>query len=859
MTDKKKLHLERLLSFLIPCCIMLLAFALSDKYPFGVDAALESDAGAQYYPFFLLLRRLVRGGESLLYTWRAGFGVNFWALLAYYCLNPWNLAALLLPETLVQGFLSLSVCCRIGLAGLFCCVLLQTLTPKRSGTAVYFSAVYGLSLWFVYNFFQLIWLDAAAMVPLVLAGTVRLVRERNSQMYTLVLFLSLICNPYMTYITAIMTVLCWIILLVTERKPLRVLPAEAGRFFGCSLLAGGMAAILLLPLAFALGATASAAQSTPALNVLPDSLPAVIGRLADLTDPIQHIGLPNLSSSMLCVFLVPGYLAARRIPLRERICGGVLLLFLIVSLWYPPFDYLWHGFHIPNGFIHRFAFLVPLVMLVMGYRFTVTLAEDDALPRIKKLLMLLPMSVGAAAVCLFAALYHTTDVILVSVILAVLYGLLYLWQALAPRFRPIMLILTGLLVCGELAISSYMTVTFLAPLYTADDLTPQPQIEAAAEAISSENSQGFSRTAVTKGHGFNPELFYDIPFGGTLYSSLISSTLSETLKKLGMDADYNTNYYFYQPLAPDAVLLTGIGYVIAPDGEMQSDALYRQLGDAPAYAFRYAVPAGFCVPADFSMPDEETCIPLHNSLFAQMTDGKRLYVPQTVEADAPEIVQREKAGESEEKENTVLRFRTKTDAAGQFVYDIYLDGAAEALRRIEVLADGEIQCREKYAQNQPYVNGMALRQLGGLPADCTVTVELTLRGKPEVNASVIFARLDEDALAAGIEALHPAMLDVTEIGGRIFAGSVTAGERQMLLLSVPYDKGWRITVDGEAVTAEQPLPGLIGIPLSAGKHTVRMQFTPQGFAAGCIISIGSGILYLLLCIRKQKKPQRPEV
>lgn len=859
MTEKKKLYIERLMSFLIPCGIMLLAFALSGKYPFGGDAALESDAGAQYYPFFLLLRRMVRGGESLLYTWRAGLGVNFWALLAYYCLNPWNLAALLLPESLVQGFLSLSVCCRIGLAGLFCCVLLQTLTPKRSGTAVFFSAVYGLSLWFVYNFFQLIWLDAAAMVPLVLAGTVRLVRERNLRMYPLVLFLSLICNPYMTYITAVMTVLCWIILLVTERKPLRAIPAEAGRFFGCSLLAGGMAAILLLPLAFALGATASAAQSVPALNALPDSLPAVIGRLADLTDPIQHIGLPNLSSSMLCVFLVPGYLAARRIPLRERICGGALLLFLIISLWYPPLDYLWHGLHIPNGFIHRFAFLVPLVMLVMGYRFTATLAEDDALPRRKKLLMLLPMLGGAAAVCLLAAHYQTTDVVLVSVVLTVLYGLLYLWQAAAPRFRPIMLTFTGLLVCAELAVSSYMTVNFLTPLYTADSLTPQPEIEAAAEAIRGETGHGFSRTAVTKGHGYNPELFYDIPFGGTLYSSMISSALSDTLKTLGMDADYNTNYYFYQPLSPDAVLLTGIGYVIAPDGEMQSDALYRQLGDTPVYAFRYDVPAGFCVPADFSMPEEETCIPLHNALFAQMTGGQMLYVQQTVTADAPETLPRENAGESDEKENTVLRFRAKTDAAGQFVYDIRWDGAPEAVRSIELLADGESLFFEAYVKDLPHANSMALRQCGELPADCELTAEITLRGRPDGNASVNFARLDEDALAAGIEALRPAMLDVTEVGGRTLSGSVTAGEGQMLLLSVPYDKGWHITADGEPVTAEQPLPGLTGIPLSAGTHTIRMQFTPQGFAAGCIISTGSWILFLLLCIRKQKKPQRPEV
>ena len=166
MKERLKPHLYRMLSFLIPCVIMLLVFALNGKYPFGQDALLESDAAAQYYPFLLLLRRTVRSGGSLLYTWRAGFGTNFWALIAYYCLNPWNLIAVMLPESLVQGFLSLTVPVRIGLAGLSAAILMQTLSKKQCPAIPVFASLYGLSLWFIWNYFQLIWLDAAALMPL---------------------------------------------------------------------------------------------------------------------------------------------------------------------------------------------------------------------------------------------------------------------------------------------------------------------------------------------------------------------------------------------------------------------------------------------------------------------------------------------------------------------------------------------------------------------------------------------------------------------------------------------------------------------------------------------------------------------
>ena len=853
MKEKFKPHLYQMLSFLLPCGIMLLIFALNGKYPFGEDAMLESDAAAQYYPFLLLLRRTLHEGGSLFYTWRAGLGSNFWALLSYYCFSPWNLIALILPETLMQGFLSLSVCVRIGLAGLCTAILMQTISKKNSLAVPVFASLYGLSLWFVWNYFQLIWLDAAALMPLLLAGLVRLVRDGRCKMFIAVLLLSLICNPYFSFIICVMTFFCWLCLLIILKKPMRSLPREAGRFFGSAMYAGGLAAVILIPLAFAVRTTGAAGQEMPDLLTFPDSIPALLGRLVSFTYPIQHIGLPNLSCSMLGVLLFTGYLTAKRIPLRERLTVGGLLVFLLVSLWYPPLNYLWHGMHIPNGFIHRFAFLVPFVLLMAGWRFTETLDDAETVPLRKRFLQLGCMAAVTAGICVCGAVTEATDIILLDVLFVVLYILLYVWRYLKPKYQSLVCIVMLLVVCTEAFVSAYIAVNYLPCLYQASDLTEQPEIAEAAAAIRNDSADcnAPQRTASAMGHGFNPEMFSDLPFGGTLYSSLIPAALSDSLSALGMYAGADLNRYFYEPLSPVSALLTDIRYVIEPDTDSSSypEAFYAPLDDTCAMQFRYELPFGFCIPEKLDFQADERCAEQQNRLFRQIadTDVCRILPAELTASDA------EISGPADGKiscktgdaSHITLTYRFTADADGSYIYDLWLDEAfCQALKRYDLIIDGKAIDSTYYLPDQPFENSMEMLSAGELHRGQTLEIVLVLQAQSAGDLQVQAARLDEAAFADGLKMLDAYTMSDVQITDTGLTGTVQADEsRSLLYLPVPYDRGWRAEIDGQPAEITEAMPGMLGLQLTAGTHTIRLHYMPQGFIAGAAVSL----LCLILC------------
>jgi uncharacterized membrane protein YfhO len=64
-------------------------------------------------------------------------------------------------------------------------------------------------------------------------------------------------------------------------------------------------------------------------------------------------------------------------------------------------------------------------------------------------------------------------------------------------------------------------------------------------------------------------------------------------------------------------------------------------------------------------------------------------------------------------------------------------------------------------------------------------------------------------------------------------------------LTVPYDKGWSATVDGQKVKITQAQTGFMTIPVKKGAHHIKMTFLPQGFKLGiaCFIMGNLGFIY----------------
>lgn len=136
-----------------------------------------------------------------------------------------------------------------------------------------------------------------------------------------------------------------------------------------------------------------------------------------------------------------------------------------------------------------------------------------------------------------------------------------------------------------------------------------------------------------------------------------------------------------------------------------------------------------------------------------------------------------------------------------------------------------------------YVNGVLaadlredkadrIRYLGQLPAGESRLEYESPAGQPLV------CRLDLDVLERHLSVLGRGRLAVTGSGRSWLEGTVCAPEGGTLYTSIPAIPGWTVTVDGERAETGAFRDTLLTVPLEAGDHTVRFQYTPPGLYPG---------------------------
>ena len=103
------------------------------------------------------------------------------------------------------------------------------------------------------------------------------------------------------------------------------------------------------------------------------------------------------------------------------------------------------------------------------------------------------------------------------------------------------------------------------------------------------------------------------------------------------------------------------------------------------------------------------------------------------------------------------------------------------------------------------------------------------------------------------------------IDKRGFTSEINLPRENLVFYSVPFDKGWSATVNGEPAEVQQVSIGFMAVRAPAGQNTIRFTYTPSGLYAGIAASLVGLVLllaYLLLWKRIGKSvyaKQKPMV
>lgn len=90
-----------------------------------------------------------------------------------------------------------------------------------------------------------------------------------------------------------------------------------------------------------------------------------------------------------------------------------------------------------------------------------------------------------------------------------------------------------------------------------------------------------------------------------------------------------------------------------------------------------------------------------------------------------------------------------------------------------------------------------------------------------------------------------------------FSGKINVSEDKMMYLSLPYDAGWQLKVDGNPREKGIVFAGMTGVLLTKGQHTIEMTYELRYFNAGLIMSLIGLVLLvgLVFYMRKMNKQQ----
>lgn len=807
-----------LLAFLIPVLGVTLGFALMRVRPFGTNSLLAMDLWGQYFP-------MLSSPGGTLWSWNGGLGFNALAQSAYYTNSPFNYIIYLLPQAARIDAVDWLVVLRAGLAGFTFSLWLRKRFGKDGLMLAVFASAYALCAYFIAFISQIMWLDAVWLLPLVILGLHRLIDGRSPLLYTLSLAATIFSNFYISWAVCLFCGLYFLARVLSDR-PRSFFPLCA-RFALYSLCAGGLSAVTLLPVWKAIQLTAASEMDWGGKLKLYHSLSDIADNLVPFAKVSLEYGVPNLYCGLACLPLCLGFAFSRKIPLRRRIAFSALMIFLLLSFNLNLLDYVWHGFHYPNQLPGRQSFIFAFLALTLAF---------------EGLLYIRTLTAGLASAGALAAAAIS-------------------WGALRPYALALLLVILALLTA--LRLGKRAAYYLLAAVMTAECVSSAAYMM--GNQVRRSDAVGYNRAAadirqLVSGYSgdyrveVTPHFTFGTPQlagyrGITCYSSLMPYSSYSLFKTLGCSVYAKNVSTIYVPW-PALNALFGVKYIFdrsktgaaAPGLELTES---RPQGDV--YENVFALPLGFMAGAELSsLSPSGSPAEAQNAFFAAACGAEAIY-----SRVAPDLSRHENCSlYSWDGVNRFTRKDSSAPAVFEYTYTLPEDGeymlyTAFGTGSLTLSADGA----EAFAQGLYYPS---VRTLGRLSAG----TELTLRAEVGVDSSTCGAELflfDGEALGAAAEELSEGGLRLSSMTSRSLEGRIDAGGGGLMFLSIPYDEGWTVRVDGERAEAFPVWGDLTGVELPAGEHEITLSYISPGFAAGAAISLASAALFVVLYIIFKKR------
>lgn len=771
--------------------------AAGHVYPFGDNSFLTNDLKYQYIDFFTWFRRVLLGEANLRYSFSQGLGMNTWGLYSYYLASPFNLFCVLFPADKLTLFVFVISALKLGCIHISSAWYVQKRFGLSKPATFLLSASFTFCSWTISNLRNPLWIDCLILLPVCAYGCYELIRKQRMARLVIATALNVMFCWYTAYISILF--LCIFVLVefadyVAEQGfSWKLMLDRALRFAGAIVLGLLLSAWTFLPTILAMSKGGPVLALGPLLKTSLNSL--IRGFLPGMW--VNNDSTPQFYCGVIMMLLAVSLLFNRAVSIKTRIATLVVTIILVASSVLSPLEYIWCGMRVPNGFYSRTAFLLSFFALwAAGYALQ-ALKDHPKLCRVSRPAVILPL-LALTTIELFANAHS-------------------MWNQLYVGY-------------SENNNSVYVaTATSTVKAIQDDDPTPFYRIDrTTTRADSAALNEGLA-------------LGYDQL---SSYSSVNNPQAIALLNSLGYSSvgEFSTRYA--EPiLAVDALL--GVKYTIVEQAPAGYVAI-PEPGDtaSAAYGNPYALNLGIAASKDIQncTLEGENPFEMQNDLYSKILGHNvELYT---------EINATKTADSQDAKQWSV------TVPAGSIGH-LYINKDANAGSYWPVA----LTIDQRTINNEAWRFDNNIRQIADAsdgPSSHTVSLEVAegYSDMPQDNEPVFYA-LNLDVFEQIINELKTSEFVPTVFEDGMVEGEYTAENDCNLLLSVPYDDGWSVTING-AVAELTPAAdkGMSCLRVQKGTNKIVMTYKTPGAFAGLAVSLATAVALVTAGLFARHKKSR---
>lgn len=834
-----------ILGFFIPFFLMCIVCILCEVEPFGDKSLVIIDGLHQYMPFFSELYEKLKNGDSLFYSWNGGLGYNFITLWAYYLSSPLNLLILFGKKASLNMIVSWIIVLKISLTGLTAAIYFVSRSHKYDKSILIFSTAYALCNYIVGYSWNVMWVDSIALLPIILLGFDRLVKKRDCKVYCLSLALSLFCNFYISFMICLFLVL-WFICYDFEDN--RQFIRSGLNFALYSILAAGIAAIVLVPAYLGISKTASAEltnlPSHEWYTSFVDILSTHLAGVAPITND-NFNGNANLYMGILPILLAVLYFFNRKITISQKLKKIWLLAVFIISFNEHCLNFIWHGMHDQYGIPNRFSFIYTFLLLIMAF---------ELFKKIRFVKFYYVMISYLICLVLLCGSYIASETPreeycywITLALLTLYFVILLLYTLNKVRKKILVYILTACSVL-ELCVNAVCGFEEIGQIDVPKFFSNTEAVEQIKDYIGDEQLE---RTDLASWKMLDEAIWYNLKCV-TMFGSTADGNTVDQMDQIGFYT--GANEYLYDGATKFTNNLLNVKYNIVRSEDRPLNDMQEKIsvGENTLYENPYHTSIGYLMDSEVFNWIGDNVYPFDVlNEFAYYAYGEEdLFQYKEVSEPSLHDVTVEKTNNGEYSfENTTAQvdnivFYINIEEDTEELY-IHYDGS-QVENTVITVGDNEIVSDSLSSRIYP---------VGKLHAGDQVEVRMQLKddGTNSGVVRITAATLNEEAFDYITEKMQTEQFKTTSYTSNSITGTVDASKDCMLFFSIPSDPGWEVTMDGEKVETTTIGESFLALDVSEGHHEIEMKYTPPGFVNGCIISLAAIIVFMMLWFVNQKE------